>query len=216
MFAVITSRDFFTIIGMDFSNEIKNRSRFYGRIRKFLSDLFSKGEGSPFNQGYPEFVIEPDDSHLLYRATSDSESDWLFENDPWLKIASDNVSVHSVRQINFETPEITLAIQHSFHGKVTAMSGVPVFSSSESNDSAVHDSAAIQLLDPGDQRSLRRGKRATSSCWNSSPRARRRSSCNRAGGATVLENGLKQPHFFCISLRGRNEFRGPLRRRTSR
>ena len=38
----------------------------------------------------------------------------------------------------------------------------------------------------------------------------------RAGGNAVLENGLKQPHFFCISLRGRNEFCGPLRRRTSR
>ncbi len=275
----------------EFSNQIKNRSRFYGPIRKFLSDLFSEGEGSPFNQGYPEFVIEPDDSQLLYRARiahgldeaekfiikphkelsfnsenppagrmnafgvpvfycalssetaikevrpsigsyvvvgkfsavrllklldltragkidpggifspgykarkeklgflasfdsivsqpirphrealeylptqmvaeyiqhelgydgvvyssaqesdggepmkknialfgcadwrvknigesetdKDSESDWLFENDPWLKIASDNVSVHSVRQINFETPEITLAIQHA-------------------------------------------------------------------------------------------------------
>ncbi len=42
-----------------------------------------------------------------------------------------------------------------FHAKVASMSGAPVFSSSESNDSAVHDSASNQLLDPGEQRSLR-------------------------------------------------------------
>lgn len=52
----------------EFSTQIKNRSRYYGPIRKFLNDLFTKGEGSPFNQGYPEIVIEPDDSQLLYRA----------------------------------------------------------------------------------------------------------------------------------------------------
>ena len=70
---------------------------------------------------------------------------------------------------------VQLAMEY-FYGKVTAMSGAQVFSSSESNDSAVHDFAAIQLLDPGDQRSLRLGNRETLSCWNSSPQNRGRSS----------------------------------------